>query len=302
VSAVASAYLSPAAQERSRRSQQRLRRRHLAIGAGTYAGVGLFVIFAMFPIYWMFITTLKQNSDLYSITNTPFWFSIAPTWDNVSYLFTETNFVRWCINTLEIAVLVVAITLAVAIPAGYAFARLRFRGSSTLSIAIFLTYLVPPTLLFIPLSRVVTQLHLQDTIWSLVVVYPTFTIPFCTWLLMGFFKNVPKEIEDSARIDGCGRLRAMIQIILPVSLPGIFSVIIFAFTLAMQDFVYALTFISPSDQKPVTLGVVSDLVRGDLYFWGSLMAGALIVAIPVSIAYNFFLDHFVQGITGGAIK
>ena len=192
--------------------------------------------------------------------------------------------------------------LLIATPAGYALARLNLRGAPQLGILIFATYLVPPTLLFIPLSRVISQLHLQDTIWSLVVVYPTFTIPFCTWLLMGFFKNVPKEIEESARVDGCSRLGAISRVDLPVSLPGIFSVVIFAFTLAMQDFVYALTFISPSDQKPVTLGVVSDLVRGDLYFWGSLMAGALIVAIPVSIAYNFFLDHFVQGITGGAIK
>ena len=294
--------MSVAAATLARRSQIRLRRRHLLASTGTYVGVGAFVLFAIFPVYWMFIATFKQNSDLYSITDNPFWFNIAPTWDNVTYLFQKTQFVRWCINTLEIAVLVVAITLAVAIPAGYAFARLRFRGSSTLSIAIFLTYLVPPTLLFIPLSRVVSQLHLQDTIWSLVIVYPTFTIPFCTWLLMGFFKNVPKEIEESARVDGCSRLGGVIRVVLPVSLPGIFSVVIFAFTLAMQDFVYALTFISPSDQKPVTLGVVSDLVRGDLYFWGSLMAGALIVAIPVSIAYNYFLDHFVQGITGGAIK
>ncbi len=289
-------------QQLARSTRRRIHRRRLVGSSLAYVATGLFVLFAIFPVYWMFIATFKQNSDLYSITNNPFWFNIPATWENVSYLFEKTQFVRWCINTLEIALLVVAITLLVSIPAGYAFARLRFRGSSTLSIAIFLTYLVPPTLLFIPLSRVVSQLHLQDTIWSLVVVYPTFTIPFCTWLLMGFFKNVPKEIEESARVDGCSRLGEISRVVLPVSLPGIFSVVIFAFTLAMQDFVYALTFISPSDQKPVTLGVVSDLVRGDLYFWGSLMAGALIVAIPVSIAYNFFLDHFVQGITGGAIK
>jgi len=286
----------------SQRAKRRLQRRHLTAGALTYVAVGIFVLFAVFPVYWMFITAFKQNADLYNLQANPFWFNLNPTWDNVNLLLNKTNFIRWCINTLEIAVFVVAITLAVAIPAGYAFARLRFRGSSTLSIGIFLTYLVPPTLLFLPLSRVVTTLHLQDTIWSLVVIYPTFTIPFCTWLLMGFFKNVPKEIEEAARVDGCGRLRAVAQVVLPISLPGIFSVVIFAFTLAMQDFVYALTFISPSDQKPVTLGVVSDLIRGDEFFWGSLMAGALIVAIPVTIAYNFFLDHFVQGITGGAIK
>ena len=299
---MSAAAFSLGSQQLAHRSRRRIHRRRLVTNSLAYVAIGLFVAFAIFPVYWMFIATFKQNSDLYSINNNPFWFNIPATWENVSYLFKETQFVRWCINTLEIALLVVTITLLVAIPAGYAFARLRFRGSSTLSIAIFLTYLVPPTLLFIPLSRVISQLHLQDTIWSLVVVYPTFTIPFCTWLLMGFFKNVPKEIEESARVDGCSRLGAISRVVLPVSLPGIFSGVNFAFTLAMQDFVYALTFISPSDQKPVTLGVVSDLVRGDLYFWGSLMAGALIVAIPVSIAYNFFLDHFVQGITGGAIK
>jgi len=291
-----------AATAESQRARRRLRRRHATAGVLTYLAVGIFVVFAIFPVYWMFITTFKQNSDLYNLDGNPFWFNLAPTWNNVNLLLHQTNFIRWCINTLEIALLVVAITLAVAIPAGYAFARLRFRGSNSLSIGIFLTYLVPPTLLFLPLSRVVTALHLQDTIWSLVVIYPTFTIPFCTWLLMGFFKNVPKEIEEAARVDGCSRGVAVLHVVLPISLPGIFSVVIFAFTLAMQDFVYALTFISPSDQKPVTLGVVSDLIRGDEFFWGSLMAGALIVAIPVAIAYNFFLDHFVQGITGGAIK
>jgi multiple sugar transport system permease protein len=286
----------------AQRANRRLQRRHFTASALTYIGVGIFVVFAVFPVYWMFITTFKQNADLYNLDGNPFWFNMAATWDNVNLLLHKTNFIRWCINTLEIAILVVAITLLVAIPAGYAFARLRFRGSNTLGIGIFLTYLVPPTLLFLPLSRVVTALHLQDTIWSLVVIYPTFTIPFCTWLLMGFFKSVPREIEEAARVDGCGRGRAVMRVVLPISLPGIFSVVIFAFTLAMQDFVYALTFISPSDQKPVTLGVVSDLIRGDEFFWGSLMAGALIVAIPVTIAYNFFLDHFVQGITGGAIK
>src|SRR5579883_2094744 len=250
----------------------------------------------------MLITAFKTNPDLYNVTNIPFWFNQPPTLEHFRYLFEQTLFVRWMLNSLIIGLCVVAITLLTAIPAGYALTRLSGRSGEALGIGIFLTYLVPPTLLFLPLSRVVTALHLQDTIWSLVVIYPTFTIPFCTWLLMGFFKSVPKEIEEAARVDGCGRGLAVMRVVLPISLPGIFSVVIFAFTLAMQDFVYALTFISPSDQKPVTLGVVSDLIRGDEFFWGSLMAGALIVAIPVTIAYNFFLDHFVQGITGGAIK
>ena len=289
-------------QQLAHRSRRRIHRRRLVSNSLAYVAIGLFVAFAIFPVYWMFIATFKQNSDLYSINNNPFWFNIPATWENVSYLFKETQFVRWCINTLEIALLVVSITLLVSIPAGYAFARLRFRGSSTLSIAIFLTYLVPPTLLFIPLSRVISQLHLQDTIWALVVVYPTFTIPFCTWLLMGFFKTVPFEIEEAAMVDGCGQFGALLRVVLPVSWPGIITAIIFSFTLSMQDFLYSLAFVSISEEKPVPLGVATELIRGDIYFWGSLMAGALLVGVPVAIVYNLFLDKFITGITGAAIK
>jgi len=206
------------------------------------------------------------------------------------------------VNTLEIGALVVVITLAFSIPAAYALARARFPGSSTLGIAIFLTYLVPPTLLFLPLSQIVVGMGLTNTRWALVLVYPTFTIPFCTWLLMGFFKSVPREVSDAARVDGCSRLGALFRVVLPLSLPGILTVVIFAFTLAMQEFVYALTFVSAQGEKTVTLGVTADLLRGDVFAWSSLMAGALIISLPVAIAYNFFLDTFVKGITGGALK
>jgi multiple sugar transport system permease protein len=188
------------------------------------------------------------------------------------------------------------------VPAAYALSRTKFPGSGALGIGIFLTYLVPPTLLFLPLSQLVVGMGLVNTRWALVVVYPTFTIPFCTWLLMGFFKSVPREITEAARVDGCSRLGAMFRIVLPVSVPGILTIAIFAFTLVMQEYVYALTFVSDSDEKMVTLGVVTDLVRGDVFFWGSLMAGALFIAIPVAIAYNFMMDTFVRGITGGALK
>jgi multiple sugar transport system permease protein len=178
-----------------------------------------------------------------------------------------------------------------------------FRGNAeALGIGIFLTYLVPPTLLFLPLSRVVSVLGLQDSIWSLVVVYPSFTIPFCTWLLMGFFKTVPFEIEEAAMVDGCGQLGALLRVVLPVSWPGVITATIFSFTLSMQDFLYSLAFVSISDQKPVPLGVATELIRGDIYFWGSLMAGALLVGVPVAIVYNLFLDKFISGITGAAIK
>ena len=278
------------------------RRRRLRNDILFWFVLSLFVIFAIFPVYWMFITTFKQVNDLYNLQNNPLFFNMAPTLDQVKYLFEQTDFVIWVTNTLEVGLAVVAITVVICVPAAYALARHNFPGSGSLGIGIFLTYLVPPTLLFLPLSQLVAGLGLNDTKWSLALVYPTFTIPFCTWLLMGFFKNVPREITEAARVDGCSRLGAMFRIVLPVSIPGILTIVIFAFTLVMQEYVYALTFVSSSAEKMVTLGVVTNLIRGDVFFWGSLMAGALIVSIPVAIAYNFFMDTFVRGITGGALK
>jgi multiple sugar transport system permease protein len=267
-----------------------------------YGLLTLLVIFAAFPFYWMLITTFKTEGDLYNLKSIPYWFNTAPTPDHLLYLFEQTLFARWLLNSLVIGLCVVAITLVVALPAGYSLARLAGRNAETLGIGIFLTYLVPPTLLFLPLSRVVSTLGLQDSLWSLVVVYPTFTIPFCTWLLMGFFKTIPREIEEAAIVDGCTLLGAFFKTVLPISIPAILTVVIFSFTLAMQEFVYALTFISSSDQKPVTLGVVTDLVRGDVFYWGELMGAALIASVPVAVAYNLFLDRFIAGITGGAVK
>ncbi len=278
------------------------RRRRRVENLLTYLGVGAFAFVLAFPVVWMAITALKQNADLYPDDAIPFWFKLPPTWDNIDLLLHKTQFVQWTITTAEIALLVVLVTIIVAVPAGYALARLNFPGSSTLGILIFLTYLIPSSLLFIPLSQVVVQLGLQDSRFALVVVYPTFTIPFCTWLMSGFFKQVPREIEEAARVDGCSRVGAAVRVVLPVSVPGLLSLVIFAFTLSMQEFIYALTFVSTSAEKPVTLGITTDLVRGDVYFWGSLMAAALIVGVPVAILYNFFLDHFVAGITGGALK
>jgi multiple sugar transport system permease protein len=258
-----------------------------ALREGTfYSAVVFFVLLAAFPFYWMLITAFKTNSDLYDLGNIPFWFNDPPTLEHIRYLFEQTMFARWLLNSFIIGVCVVAITLA----------------GEALGIGIFLTYLVPPTLLFLPLSRVITVLGLQNSIWSLILVYPTFTIPFCTWLLMGFFKAVPREIEEAAIVDGCSILGAFVKMVLPVSLPAILTAVIFTFALTLQEFVYALTFISSSAQKTITLGVTTDLIRGDVYYWGELMAGALIAAIPVAIAYNLFLDRFIAGITGGAVK
>jgi multiple sugar transport system permease protein len=270
--------------------------------ASFYAAVVALVTFAAFPFYWMLITTFKTDADLYNLKSNPYWFNASPTLEHLRYLFQETLFLQWLGNSALIGICVVVITLLVALPAGYSLARMSGRGAESLGIGIFLTYLVPPTLLFLPLSRVVSLLGLQDSLWSLVLVYPTFTIPFCTWLFMGFFKSVPREIEEAAIVDGCTVVGAFVKTVLPLSVPGILTVVIFAFTLTMQEFVYALTFISSSDEKPVTLGVATDLVRGDIFYWGELMAAALIASVPVAIAYNLFLDRFISGITGGAVK
>ena len=267
-----------------------------------WAVLGAFLLFSVFPVYWMFVTAFKQINDLYNLDRNPLIFNLAPTLDHVRFLWEQTRYPTWFANTIEIGVFTVIITLLVSIPAAYALARMRFPGSDSLGIGIFLTYLVPSTLLFLPLSQIVVGLGLVNTRWALVLVYPTFTIPFCTWLLMGFFKTVPREVTEAARVDGCSRLGALFRVVLPVSVPGILTVVIFAFTLTLQEYIYAVTFVSTVAEKTVTLGVSSDLIRGDVFAWSSLMAGALIVAVPVAIAYNFFLDTFVKGITGGALK
>ena len=273
-------------------------RRHALI----YLGLTPVLVHAGFPILWMAITAIKQDADLYLVDAVPFWFRQAPTWKNFDFLFHNTSYGDWIVNTMVISFWVSVITLLTAVPAGYALARLRLPFAENLGIGIFMTYLVPAIILFIPLARVVSTLDLQDSWWSLVVVYPTFTIPFCTWLLMGFFKTVPFEIEEAAMVDGCGQLGALLRVVLPVSWPGVITATIFSFTLSMQDFLYSLAFVSISDQKPVPLGVATELIRGDIYFWGSLMAGALLVGVPVAIVYNLFLDKFITGITGAAIK
>jgi multiple sugar transport system permease protein len=282
----------------ARPPRQKEVRRHLII----YGALTPYIVIAIFPIYWMAITALKQDPDLYRMDQFPLWFHLSPTWKNFSYLFYNTNYGAWIVNTMVIGVWVAIVTLLTAVPAGYALARLRIPGSGNLGIAVFMTYLVPAIILFLPLARVVSLLGLQDTWWALVLVYPTITIPFCTWLLMGFFKTVPMEMEEAARVDGCGYLGALLRVVLPVSVPGMLTAVIFAFTLSMQDFLYGLAFVAPGDQKPVTVGVPTELIRGDVYYWGSLMAAALMVGLPVAILYNFFLDRFIQGITGGVGK
>jgi multiple sugar transport system permease protein len=268
----------------------------------TYLVVGPFAIVLAYPFYLMAITTFKTNHDLYNNDNNPLIFNDPPTIKNLDFLFTETQYVRWLANTVIVGIVIVFITLVIAVPAGYALARLSGGWGQTLGVGIFLTYLVPPTLLFLPLSRVIAELGLQDSLASLMLVYPSFTIPFATWLLMGFFKTIPRDLEDAALVDGTSRLGALWRVVLPISLPGILTVVIFTFSLAFNEFVYALSFISSSSNKTVAIGVPTELVRGDVFFWQGLLAAAVIPSIPIALLYNAFLDRFIAGLTGGAFR
>ena len=265
-----------------------------------------FIAFAIFPFYWMVVTTFKQNADLYvgatNVQHNPFLFNRPPTLEHLRTLFGQTLYTTWLCNTLWVGVVVVVVTLGLAVPAGYSLARLTGRWGERLSIGIFLTYLVPSTLLFIPFSRLVSLLGLQNSLWSLVLIYPTFTVLFCTWLLMGFFKSLPREVEESAMVDGCSRFGAIVRMVLPLSVPGLLTVVIFALTLVIQEFVYSLTFISSVQRMTVSVGVPVALVRGDVYYWGALMAACLITSLPIAIVYSLFLDRFIAGFTVGAVK
>jgi len=266
-----------------------------------YLPLSLAAIVLLFPFYWMLITSLKTDRELIDLSGLPFWV-FEPTLEHYQYLFAETGFLRWALNTLTISVAATAISLACSILAGYALARLRFRGAGAMAGAIFITYLVPQTLLFVPLLEIVRQLGLSNTLWSMILTYPTILIPFSTWLLMGYFRSIPRELEESALIDGASRLRAMAQIVLPLAMPGILSAGLFAFTLSWNEFIYALVFTNSTDIKTIPVGVVTELVKGDVYFWGSLMAGALLGSVPVALIYSFFVDRYVSGLTAGAVK
>ncbi len=267
-----------------------------------YLAVLCFVVFSAFPFIFMLINTFKQDIDLYRPQNNPFLYNAPPTLENLRLLFERTNYVTFLRNSLLVGVLVVIITLLISLPAAYSLARLTGSWGERAGIGIFLVYLVPPTLLFIPLFRMVVGVGLNNTIWSLVLVYPTISIPFCTWLLMGFFKSIPKDLEEAAMVDGYSRLMAFVRVVLPLSLSGVIAVIVFTFTLTLHEFVYAMTFISNSAQRTISVGVPIELVRGDVFFWQSLLAAALIVALPVGFVYNIFLDRLVAGFTMGAVK
>ena len=267
-----------------------------------HLGVAPFVFFALFPFYFMVVTSLKQDAELYDLAAVPFLIRRGPVLEHYAFLFRETLFARWLLNSIVVSLVSSLVALVLGTIAAYALARLRFRGAESFGLAVFITYLVPPTLLFLPLSQVVNALGLTDSIAALMVTYPTFLVPFCTWLLLGYFRTIPREIEECALVDGCHRLQALVRIVLPVAAPGLICALLFSFTLSWNEFVYALTFTSAADQKTIAVGVTTELIRGDIYFWGSLMAGAVLGSVPIVVLYVFFLDYYVSGLTAGAVK
>jgi len=269
---------------------------------GLYTAAITFAFVAAFPFSWALISMFKQSSDLYVKGNNPFWYNEPPTLEHIELLFAETNYLTFLRNTVIVGLAVTTITLVLALPVAYALARLRLRWGERMGIAIFLVYLIPSTLLFIPMTRVITNLGLQETLWSLIVVYPTITIPISAWLLMGFFKGIPMDIEEQAMVDGQSRIGAIIRVVLPLMFPGIVAVIVFAFTISATEFIYALSFNKSSAVKTMATGVPTELIRGDVFFWQSLQAAVIIFAVPIALIFNAFLDRFITGFTMGAVK
>ena len=262
-----------------------------------YLPLAVFLFVLLFPFYWMAITSFKPNKELLSREGNPFWI-IEPTLAHVKKLLFDTAYPQWMWNTVLVSVVATFFSLLASVLAAYAIERLRFSGAKQTGLAIFLAYLVPPSILFIPLASVVFQLGLFDTRLALILTYPTFLIPFCTWLLMGYFRTIPFELEECALIDGANRWQILVKIVLPLAVPGLISAGIFAFTLSWNEFIYALTFVSSSEIKTLPVGVVTELVEGDVYHWGSLMAGALFGSLPVAFVYSFFVEYYVSGMTG----
>lgn len=261
-----------------------------------------FLAFALFPFYFMLVTSLKKESELYDLSMNPFLIQQGLDFSHYSYLFEQTPMLQWMINSIIVCLVSTLVSLVISVLAAYSLARLRFRGASSFGTAIFITYLVPTALLFIPLSRVVKGIGLADSLWALIITYPTFLIPFSTWLLLGYFRTVPREIEECALVDGATRIQALIRIVLPVAIPGIICTVLFSFTQSWNEFIYALTFLSSTAVKTATVGITGELIRGDIFYWGELMAGAIIGSVPIVIVYVFFLDYYVSGLTAGSTK
>ena len=270
--------------------------------AGLYVLAVLAAIVCAGPFLWSTVTATKLNADLYNPENNPFAYNSPPTFDHVRFLFTDTAFPTFAWNTLWVGLLVVLITLALSLPAAYSIDRLGGGWSGAMGIAIFFVYLIPPSLLFLSLTRLVVWLGLQDSTWSLVVVYPTITLPVSTWLLIGFLKALPRDVEEQAMIDGYSRAGAFLRTVVPLLFPGIVAVVVFAFTLTASEFIYALAFVSPTEEKVVSTGVPTELIRGDVFHWQSLQASNIVIAVPIAFVFNLFLARFISGFTMGAVK
>ncbi|HKJ08764.1 MAG TPA: carbohydrate ABC transporter permease [Gammaproteobacteria bacterium] len=260
-----------------------------------YLGLFLCSLFAIFPGIWMVISIFKKSSDLYSTGHNPFLYHPGPTLSHAIYLFTQTHFPTFVLNSAIIGGCVVGITILLAVPAAYALARLTGHWGERSGMVLFLVYLIPPSLLFLPMYQLVSFLGLANTIWGLAIVYPTITVPFCTWLLLGFFRSVPRELDEAAMIDGCSRFRAFLRIVLPLTLPGIAACIVFAFSLQLSDYIYAATFVTSSSAMTISFGVPTELIRGDVFFWQGLMAADAVVSIPLMLAYGLLFDKLVAG-------
>jgi multiple sugar transport system permease protein len=266
-----------------------------------YIPLGLILIVLLFPFYWMVLTSIKPDEQLIDMnTYNPFWV-VHPTLKHINKLLFETQYPRWLWNTMYVAVGATVLSIIASVLAAYAIVRLRFKGADTVGVLIFFAYLVPPSILFIPLASVIQAYGLFDSPLSLILVYPTLLIPFSTWLLMGYFKTIPYELEECALIDGASRWQILTRIVVPLAIPGLISAFIFSFTLCWNEFIYALTFLQSTPNKTVPVAIVNEFVDGDIYKWGSLMAGALVGSLPLVILYAFFVEHYVSAMTG-AVK
>lgn len=277
-------------------------RSRLAKPWGFYIALIPFLIFALSPLYWMVVTSLKTKAELYSLTGNPFIVQRGITWENFSFLFNQTLFTVWYRNSVVASTLATILSVAVSVLAAYSLARLKFRGSQFFGVAIFFSYLVPPALLFVSLFDVINFFGFADSMFSLVIAFPTFAIPFSTWLLMGYFSSIPREIEESAMVDGATRLQTLTKIIFPLAIPGIITAALFSFTLCWNSLIYPIAFISSGPQKVLTSGLIVDLIRGDVFYWGPLMAAATLATVPIVVIYTLSMEYFVSGLVQGAVK
>lgn len=259
-------------------------------------------LFVLIPFVWMLQTALKQDADLYNFEGVPFLFQMAPTLKNVTYLLFETQFLRWFGNSLMVGIIVACITVVLSTLGGYSLSRYNFPLSNAMGIGMFISYLVPQALIFIPLARVMTTLQLQDSLLALILIYPTLTVPFCTWFMMGYFRSIPRQLDEAARMDGADTVQILRRVIVPLAMPGILTVFLYAFVMTWQEYLYAVTLISTPTSKTLPVAATTELVRGDVFFWGSLMSATLIGSLPTILIFSFFSKHFISGITHGAVK